>query len=103
MTVKIQPQYEALGIHPDTMTCVAIMPKSEAKEYVWSLATRGITATATPDRETKKGRGNWHVAVIGGLAYNPAAYFSSITGEDLSKQCMGTGDGQHPLLTEEAE
>ena len=70
MTKTINPQYEALGIHPDTMTCVAIMKKSEAKEYVWALASRGIVAVAAPDPTAKHGRGDWHVAVIGGLAYN---------------------------------
>ena len=97
---KIQPEYEALGIHPDTMTCVAIMPERDAKAYVWALATYGIAATASRDVRTPAkpvSKALWHVAVEGGLAYNPAAYFASIRGE-ADVTCDKTeAVGQHPL------
>jgi hypothetical protein len=89
----INPEYEALGIHPDTMTCVAILSEREAKEYVFSLACNGIAATVSIDPHNKKLR---HVAVVGGLAYNPGAYFASITG-GRPRICTNDEQGQHPL------
>jgi hypothetical protein len=92
------PEYEALGIHPDTMTCVGVLPKREAKALVWALATNGIASvSAAQDRADKK---LWHVAVQGGLAYNPGAYFASIRGEKV-RVCLGDQAEQHPMLTTE--
>lgn len=97
-TRTINPEYEALGIHPDTMTCIAIMSKADAKAYVWALATAGnALVTATQDAADKK---LWHVAVKGGLAYNPGAYFASILGEQV-RRCLSDKHEQHPLVREE--
>ena len=94
---KIQPEYEALGIHPDTMTCVAVLSEKEAKEYVWSLAQLGIAAVASRSLETDDKRKHlWHVAVKGGLAYNPGAYFASISG-GRPVSCLSVKREQHPM------
>ena len=87
----INPEYEALGIHPDTMTCVAIVPKRQAQTGVWALATQGIECSVALDPDGKR----WHVAVRGGLGYNPAAYFATIRGEER-RRCASTAHGQHP-------
>jgi len=102
-TQTIQPEYEALGIHPDTMTCIAIVPLKDAKEYVWALAQNGIPAVVSRALETDAQRKHlWHVAVQGGLAYNPGAYFASITG-GRPKTCLSVMAGQHPMDQEESD
>lgn len=100
-TPKIQPEYEALGIHPDTMTCIAVMPEKDAREYVWALATQGIACEARRDPRKDHGKHRWHVAVVGGLAYNPAAYFASIRGPKAVDCTAANPDTQHPTAVEE--
>ena len=106
MNAEVRPlneQYTALGIYPDTMTCVAVMPEKDAKEYVWALAQIGIAAVASRDLQTdEKRKHRWHVAVQGGLAYNPGAYFASITG-GRPVSYLSVADGQHPMQREESE
>lgn len=97
----INPEYEALGIHPDTMTCIAILREKEAKEFVWALAQSGVAAVASRSLETDaKRKYLWHVAVQGGLAYNPIAYFASLQG-GRPKSCLSLEQGQHPMAREE--
>lgn len=91
----IQPEYEALGIHPDTMACVGVMSKADAKRFVWILATNGVGAVAARDPDKKR----WHVAVLGSFGYNPVAYFSGIRGEVI-RTCTSTLQGQHPMEVE---
>ena len=91
-------QYTERGIERDPMACIAIMPKREAKDFVWILATNGIEAQAARDPDGKR----WHVAVRGAFAYNPASYFASIRGEEV-RTCTSTLDGQHPLAIEKED
>lgn len=97
-SITVQPEYEALGIHPDTMTCVAILSKVDAKRYAWALSLEGIEHRVTLDPDKKR----WHIAVVGGLAYNPAAWVASLRPEN-AVTCTAGATGQHPLKLEENE
>lgn len=98
MTKPTLAEYEALGIHEDTMACVAIVSKREAKEAVWALASNGIGAEVARDAGGKA----WHVAVRGSFGYNAAAYFALLRGESV-RTCLGAHAGQHPIEIADAD
>lgn len=86
-------EYEALGIFPETWTCVSIGTKRDAERYVFDLAMQGVSTRVAQDRDDPK---MWHVAVQGGMLHCPLAWlttFRSPQGEDIPK-C--SGEGQHP-------
>jgi len=87
------PEYVALGITPETWTCVATFSKRDAADYLWRLAAAGVPALIARDADGKR----WHVAIVGGLAASPTAWLCSIRPMDDIPTCTGTGGGQHPL------
>lgn len=92
-TQTVEQQYEALGIHADTWTCVAVLSKPDAQRYGFDLAASLTPIRITLDPDGKR----WHVAVQGGLPKNPLAMIVNLRGvpwEPVS--CTVGNDGQHP-------
>ena len=86
------PDYVALGITPETWTCIAQMSRRDARDYLIRLAEARVPAILSRDPDGKR----WHVAIRGGLAACPTAWLCSIRPSDHVAICAGTG-GQHPV------
>jgi hypothetical protein len=85
--------YEALGIFPDTWTCVAILERKDMERYVVALARSGTPAKVS--RATDSTR--FHIAVQGGLKANPAALFVTFRDGPINETACRGNDGQHPM------
>jgi len=90
---RTHPEYEALGITLQTWACVSILSKRDARDYLWRLASIGVPAVISRDADGKR----WHVAIAGGLAASPAAWFACIRPPEDSEivQCPAESSGQH--------
>ena len=87
------PEYVALGITPATWSCISVMSKRDAADYLWRLAAAGVPALVSRDKDGKR----WHVAIRGGLAASPTAWLCSIRPMDDIPTCTGMAGSQHPL------
>jgi hypothetical protein len=87
-------EYEALGIFPDTWTCVAIMERKDMERYVVALARSDTPAKVSraPDDPAR-----FHIAVQGGLKANPAALLVTFRDGPINEKACRGGDGQHPM------
>ena len=91
------PDYEAIGIFPDTWACICRMNEEDAKGYLFELMASGIECRLARGTE-----GRWHIAIKGGLADSPMAWLAGIRGrfDDQIPTCTSTSTtGQHPLET----
>jgi hypothetical protein len=86
--------YEALGIFPDTWTCIATGTKQDTMKYLFWLAASGVECHVTKDPDGKR----WHLAVKGGLKHNPIAWIVNIRGEAYEPVTCVDKPGQHPQV-----
>jgi hypothetical protein len=86
-------EYEALGIFPDTWTCVGVMPKKDMAKYVVALAQNNMPCKVATDFIDPK---LFHIAVQGGLKSNPAAVFVTYRDGPINPWACKGESMQHP-------